>query len=94
MAEVDTNTHIQTVFSGRNDTLITGGSRERPSVRIGRKLALDGLAGTELRGQGQGIPAANETGLQGSFPREDGKQAWISIIEDEYTRQRSSLGEN
>ena len=48
MAEVDTNTHIQTVFSGRNDTLITGGSRDRPSVRIGRKLALDGLAGTEL----------------------------------------------
>lgn len=39
LAEIDAVTKIQRVFPGRNDTLITGGPRERQSVRIGRKLA-------------------------------------------------------
>ena len=50
---MDTNTNIQAFFSGRTSTLITGGPRDRPSVRTGRKLAVDGLAGTELEVRGR-----------------------------------------
>lgn len=39
MAEVDGDTKIQKVFSGRNDTLVTIGPRDRQSIRIGRQLA-------------------------------------------------------